>query len=866
MIVQCQKCQTKFKLPDSKVPPGGTKVRCGKCGSTFRVVPPAPQPAAEESTRIASSAVLEELEKKAAAQAATQAAAQRAAAAPPPPVAPRPRVPSKAFVPKNPFLDEQPPAPPKPAQPPPPPVEPDFNMDLGPDLAGPAAPPSPAPAPADDGLFGSETRVVTHESFKGAPPAPSRPLSGEKKEFVVPVVPHGKDPGFKPAPAPPPAQEAHADIDVDSLFSGLFVPDHQGAAPAASEAPSAPSMADAPFAGHEISVDPDSLNQMPVPEVDDPARARGGDRWADMGADLIGGSGIDPGTLGAAAPVETVAPPPAGPAPQEAGGDALAGVQAAFSDDLAKSLQDEINKQFEKHFGESPGMTPEADIQFDTAAVPQPTGFTGAQSPAPAGVPGTRQPITENPFAQPFAVGIGTNDLGAPAPASQPALPAAAFPALAAPADPFAGMGQSLPRVPSQPAIPAMPAMPAPSSRPSQPALPNLPSQSALPQLDAFGQPPGGQSNPFLQVPAPISSPSTMTAPPGPGSASSDFLPQIPAMPPPAAPNDPFASFDMSAPLGAQQAHGQGEQQPALSKFAAQAGQGTAPGNDSMAPGFSSRENDLFSQLESMGGDQGPGIGPQIEQLPVRQGETRDPAFAPSSGFDLDTGGAASFVQAAAGAPAVAAAAAAGGASGIDLHEGAVQQARPVIAKTQTTGPIKPVVAVRKELPKGPFARALPWIFTVLLLCAAVALLGLRNGKFAAAHVLQNLSPSSAGSLNKYTIQGFKLYTVKSGRKVGVVTGNVKAQGAVDPAVVKIGFSLADYAGFTAFKGDFFPAQPLTPEEIFELDSQEAAVKTLAGRRLKAATGGWIPFQAIFFDPPEHLERFAFHIDVIGVP
>jgi hypothetical protein len=475
-------------------------------------------------------------------------------------------------------------------------------------------------------------------------------------------------------------------------------------------------------------------------------------------------------------------------------------------------------------------------------------------------VPGTRQPITENPFAQPFAVGIGTNDLGTPA--SQPAIPAAAFPPPAAPADPFAGMGQSLPRVPSQSAIPSMPA---PSSRPSQPALPNLPSQSALPQLDAFGRPPGAQSNPFLQVPAPISSPATMTSPPGPGAVSSDFLPQIPATPPPAPPNDPFAGFDMSSPLGAQKASDSGNQ-PALSKFAAQAGQGAAPGGDSMAPGFSPRENDLFSQLESIGGDQGPGIGPQIEQLPVRQGETRDPAFSPNSGFDLDTGGAASFAQEAAGAPAVAAAAAAGGASGLDLHQGVVQQARPIIAKTQTTGPITPAVVARKELPRGPFARALPWIFTVLLLCAAVALLGLRNGKFAAAHVLQNLSPASAGSLNKYTIQGFKLYTVKSGHKVGVVTGNVKAQGAIDPAAVRIGFSLADYAGFTAFKGDFFPAQPLTPEEIFELESQDAAAKTLAGRRLKAAAGGWIPFQAIFFDPPEHLERFAFHIDVIGVP
>ena len=58
----------------------------------------------------------------------------------------------------------------------------------------------------------------------------------------------------------------------------------------------------------------------------------------------------------------------------------------------------------------------------------------------------------------------------------------------------------------------------------------------------------------------------------------------------------------------------------------------------------------------------------------------------------------------------------------------------------------------------------------------------------------------------------------------------------------------------------------MTPEEIYELKTAEEAAATLASRRLTTADGSWIPFQAIFFDPPDHLERFAFHVDVSGVP
>ena len=40
MIVKCDQCQTRFKIPDEKVTSKGVKVRCTKCQHTFRVKRP----------------------------------------------------------------------------------------------------------------------------------------------------------------------------------------------------------------------------------------------------------------------------------------------------------------------------------------------------------------------------------------------------------------------------------------------------------------------------------------------------------------------------------------------------------------------------------------------------------------------------------------------------------------------------------------------------------------------------------------------------------------------------------------------------------------------------------------------------------
>jgi predicted Zn finger-like uncharacterized protein len=45
MIVKCEQCQTRFKIPDDKVTDKGVKVRCAKCSHTFRVTRDMGQPA-----------------------------------------------------------------------------------------------------------------------------------------------------------------------------------------------------------------------------------------------------------------------------------------------------------------------------------------------------------------------------------------------------------------------------------------------------------------------------------------------------------------------------------------------------------------------------------------------------------------------------------------------------------------------------------------------------------------------------------------------------------------------------------------------------------------------------------------------------
>jgi len=46
MIVECEVCQTKYNIEDSKITPEGVKVRCAKCKHIFAVTPASAAPVA----------------------------------------------------------------------------------------------------------------------------------------------------------------------------------------------------------------------------------------------------------------------------------------------------------------------------------------------------------------------------------------------------------------------------------------------------------------------------------------------------------------------------------------------------------------------------------------------------------------------------------------------------------------------------------------------------------------------------------------------------------------------------------------------------------------------------------------------------
>ncbi|OEU66992.1 MAG: hypothetical protein BA863_05885 [Desulfovibrio sp. S3730MH75] len=52
MIITCSNCETKFNLPDSKIPAGGAKVKCSKCANVFKVNPPALEPEDEVASML----------------------------------------------------------------------------------------------------------------------------------------------------------------------------------------------------------------------------------------------------------------------------------------------------------------------------------------------------------------------------------------------------------------------------------------------------------------------------------------------------------------------------------------------------------------------------------------------------------------------------------------------------------------------------------------------------------------------------------------------------------------------------------------------------------------------------------------------
>ncbi|HVP60674.1 MAG TPA: zinc-ribbon domain-containing protein, partial [Myxococcaceae bacterium] len=50
MIIACTQCHTRFKVPDGKVTARGLKVRCSRCGHTFRIYPDSGAEAGADAT------------------------------------------------------------------------------------------------------------------------------------------------------------------------------------------------------------------------------------------------------------------------------------------------------------------------------------------------------------------------------------------------------------------------------------------------------------------------------------------------------------------------------------------------------------------------------------------------------------------------------------------------------------------------------------------------------------------------------------------------------------------------------------------------------------------------------------------------
>lgn len=224
MIVKCEQCQTRFKIPDEKVTPKGVKVRCTRCGHTFRVssadqgptqqVPSLQPGAADPFSRFGQPSLPPpaEVTRPGVFALGVEASRQPELAPPPfPAAAPRPAVephdpfdfgslrPPGASLPSMPAVAPAPSAPPAPAAP----AAFDFAA-----FAAPGAPPPP-PAPARSPPVRPQTASpVGGGSFDFGPPPASQPPAAD----ALPAF----DFGPPPAPAAPASPAPGA---VDGFFA-----------------------------------------------------------------------------------------------------------------------------------------------------------------------------------------------------------------------------------------------------------------------------------------------------------------------------------------------------------------------------------------------------------------------------------------------------------------------------------------------------------------------------------------------------------------------------------------------------------------------------------------------------------------------
>jgi predicted Zn finger-like uncharacterized protein len=331
MIVKCERCQTRFKIPDEKVTDKGVKVRCTKCQNTFRVtregatagtgVPPAP-PAAGQVDPFARFGVAKDpkstdITKPGYYEQGVEAT--RPLAAPQPPVPPWNSVDTDM---EEGIHQEPTRVAPVPLPPPGPPAPSPFDLAQPVPLPG-AAPARSVPATPVFGAVNPAGPVASAPAVPLPAPTPAVPLPAPAVPLPAPVTKFSAPPAGTPArraPAPAPAPAALGAPGEDP-FSDFVTGPGLGAPPLpgfddlpVSVAPAAESLRRAATAPPPASPPTGAVALGPVrPAPPVPAPTPGGFDGDDPFASID----IDLSSLGppAARPAPTAVPPPAGEDP-----------------------------------------------------------------------------------------------------------------------------------------------------------------------------------------------------------------------------------------------------------------------------------------------------------------------------------------------------------------------------------------------------------------------------------------------------------------------------------------------------------------------------------------------------------------------
>ncbi|HYH95758.1 zinc-ribbon domain-containing protein [Hyalangium sp.] len=580
MIVKCEQCQTRFKIPDEKVTDKGVKVRCTKCGHTFRVTRESVASPSGTSTP----------------------------AVPPPGAAPS----DSGFDPFERFGTA--PEPPKGNS-----TKPGFFAEGVEATKAPTPPAPPAPeswnnpdAGVEQDFFQETTRVIPLQVPPEArPPVPSLPPlpfdlppatgapggaglrqstpapgQGLSRPGAVPFKPTASGPA--PLPGVPSVAPSMAPLGARSLPTLPPVkPPVPGARPLGGAAPSVPRTLappamsvpgpSAPASSARPGVKP--LAPAPAPAA---APAAPDDLFSEFFAKPAGGPApraplpkVPPPGMQGLSPVAAQAPAPAWPAPAHSSlgaeeGEPFGSVSGELGEpppDLGPAPEFDPTAMFSDPAPVAPPMPPAAGRPaaplgrppVSATPAPAPRGLAPAAIPpapaprmappamAPAPAPSAPASFGDDPFGsanvdlgEPPADEFGFGAAPAPAPAFAPA-PASAEPLSFADEDPFGSQGAEL----GGPAE-------APAESAPDPFAP--PEPMGAPGADEFGPSFGGG---MPQEQAAPSAPDVGFAPPGPMDfgmvGDEQFPPPSEPMAAPQGMSDPFAApaEGMADPFGA---------------------------------------------------------------------------------------------------------------------------------------------------------------------------------------------------------------------------------------------------------------------------------------------------------------------------